>query len=70
MEKETRVQRGMGLESVLTLIFVCCKLFGVIDWSWWWVFAPIWMPWVILGSVALVGLVAVGIVALIRNLID
>lgn len=31
---------GIGLSSILTIIFVVAKLFGVIDWSWWLVFAP------------------------------
>ena len=26
----------------LTLIFITLKLTGYIDWSWWWVTAPIW----------------------------
>ena len=30
----------MKLHEVLTVIFVVCKLFGVIDWSWWLVFLP------------------------------
>ena len=28
----------MGLVEVLTVIFVICKLTGVISWSWWQVF--------------------------------
>lgn len=31
---------GMGLASVLTIIFVIAKLAGVIHWSWWLVFLP------------------------------
>ena len=31
---------GIGLSSVLTIVFVVLKLVGVIDWSWWWVFSP------------------------------
>ena len=31
---------GIGLSTVLTLIFVVLKLVGVIDWSWWWVVSP------------------------------
>lgn len=31
---------GIGLTTVLTLIFVVLKLVGVIDWSWWWVLSP------------------------------
>lgn len=30
----------MGLCELLTIIFVICKLFGVITWSWWLVFLP------------------------------
>lgn len=32
---------GLGLASVLTIIFVILKLVGVITWSWWWVFSPV-----------------------------
>lgn len=28
---------------LLTLIFVLAKIFGKLDWSWWWVFSPIWL---------------------------
>jgi hypothetical protein len=30
--------------EVLTLVFVVLKLTHVIDWSWWWVLAPTWIP--------------------------
>ncbi len=29
---------------LLTLAFLVLKLTGVIAWSWWWVFSPIWVP--------------------------
>ena len=35
---------GVGLGTPLTVAFVVLKLCGVISWSWWWVFAPIWIP--------------------------
>ena len=31
---------SISLSSILTIIFVVAKLMGVIDWSWWIVFAP------------------------------
>lgn len=31
---------GLGLSTILTIIFVVLKLVNVIDWSWWWVFSP------------------------------
>lgn len=36
---------GCGtLPLVLFVVFLACKLAGVIDWSWWWVTAPLWLP--------------------------
>lgn len=37
----------------MTILFVALKLTGVIDWSWWWVLAPFWIP-LSLGLVVLV----------------
>lgn len=33
--------------SVLFLIFLVLKLTGHIDWSWWWVSAPLWLDFII-----------------------
>ncbi|MDE2470800.1 MAG: hypothetical protein KGL35_19155 [Bradyrhizobium sp.] len=33
----------MGLPSVLFVIFLILKLVHEIDWSWWWVTAPLWI---------------------------
>lgn len=33
---------GIGFLGVLALIFITLKLMGFIDWSWWWVLAPLW----------------------------
>jgi hypothetical protein len=35
---------GMGIGTILFLIFMTLKLTGDIDWSWWWVTAPLWIP--------------------------
>lgn len=32
---------GLGLSSVLTVVFVVLKLIGVINWSWIWVLSPL-----------------------------
>ena len=33
---------SLGFLEFLTLIFITLKLTGYIDWSWWWVLAPLW----------------------------
>lgn len=35
---------GISFCGVLFIVFLVLKLCEVIDWSWWWVFAPLWIP--------------------------
>ena len=35
---------GIGFFGLLTIVFITLKLTDHIDWSWWWVLAPLWMP--------------------------
>ena len=51
---------GISLCSLLTVLFVGLKLCDIINWSWWWVLAPLWGPFAIAFVVmGLFGLVAV-----------
>lgn len=46
---------------VLFLAFFIAKIFDKIDWSWWWVFSPLWIPTaIILTILAGIGLVYIG----------
>jgi hypothetical protein len=35
---------GVGLLGLVFVVFLTLKLTGHIDWSWWWVTAPLWGP--------------------------
>lgn len=35
---------GIGIGTVLLVVFMVLKLCHVITWSWWWVTAPVWIP--------------------------
>ncbi len=51
---------GIGLGTVLFIVFLVLKLTGTINWGWWWVTSPLWIPLVILAVVlGIVGAVAV-----------
>lgn len=54
-------ETGIGLDVILFVVFLILKLTGNIDWSWWWVTSPLWIPIVIV-------LVFLVIVALILGL--
>lgn len=54
---QTASSGGIGFCGLLTVLFVGLKLTGFIAWSWWWVLAPLWIPWALLLAVlAVVGL--------------
>ena len=50
MNNKTK-QGGLGIVSVLTIIFVVLKLLGATKWSWIWVLSPIWISAVIVVAV-------------------
>jgi hypothetical protein len=35
---------GIGFAWLLTIVFITMKLLNKIDWSWWWVLSPLWIP--------------------------
>lgn len=39
----TQTSSSIGFTGLLTVAFVVLKLTGYIDWSWWWVLAPLWV---------------------------
>ena len=54
---------GLGLGSVLLVVFVILKLVGTIDWSWVWVLSPAWI------SILLAGL-AGGVLEVLKVIIN
>jgi len=63
MENTTIKNNGIGFFGLLTIAFIVLKLCGVINWSWIWVLAPLWITWSVVLLIAL-------IVAIIKILVD
>lgn len=47
---------GIGVPGLLGIVFIVLKLCGVISWSWWWVLAPFWIPFVLFFGVLIIAL--------------
>lgn len=45
---------GVGFFGLLTVSFIILKLTGYINWSWWWVLGPLWIPIALLTIIVLV----------------
>lgn len=51
MQNENSRNIGVGFWGLLGLLFIALKLMGHIDWSWWWVLAPIWGPVALIATI-------------------
>lgn len=57
---------GIGLFDVLGIVFIILKLVGVIQWSWVWVLAPLWIQFAIIGVIAFI----IGVLTIIVHLLE
>lgn len=46
-KKGAAASGGIGFCGLLGIAFIVLKLVGVISWSWVWVLAPLWVPFVL-----------------------
>lgn len=60
MEKQV-IYKGPGILGLLGVAFVVLKLVSVINWSWWWVLAPFWIPLALTAIILIIGIVFVAI---------
>lgn len=49
---------GIGFTGLLTIVFIVLKVLKLINWSWWWVLAPTWLPL----SLVFLGIIIVAII--------
>ena len=63
-ENENGASAGVGITGLLAVAFIVLKLCGVIDWSWWWVLSPIWIP----AGIVLIVLAVIFCIIIIQNL--
>lgn len=57
-------ESGISLGTILFVVFLVLKLTETIDWSWWWVTAPLWIP---VGLVLVIAFIACVIAIIFGN---
>lgn len=62
-ERNNTTAGGIGFCGLLAVAFIVLKCTGVINWSWLWVLAPIWIP----TAITLAIIVTVLIVVLVKE---
>lgn len=66
MNDKKATSGGLGLGTVLFLIFLTLKLAEVgpvAKWSWWWVTSPLWIPLALVIFIAVI----IGIITIIQH---
>lgn len=56
MSKTETTSHGIGFFGMVTVLFIGLKLTGFIQWSWWWVLSPLWLPITLTLSIVGIGL--------------
>jgi ABC-type antimicrobial peptide transport system permease subunit len=59
MESKRTGTNGLGIGTVLFLIFLTLKLAEVgpvAQWSWWWVTSPLWIPLALVGVIVAIAI--------------
>jgi hypothetical protein len=54
MSSSSSSSGGIGFGGLLAVVFITLKLTDYIDWSWWWVLSPIWIPIVLVLVIAMI----------------
>ena len=67
-KKET--SSGISFAGLLTVLFIGLKLTECIAWSWLWVLAPLWIPFVIALVIIFGVILAFGIALIIIYIMD
>ena len=63
MAKDKSKSNGIGVFGLTFIVFLVLKLAEigqVATWSWWWVTAPLWMPFIL--GIAITGIILIGAV--------
>lgn len=72
-EKKVLVQGGTSLSSMLLVLFIALKLLKVIDWEWYWILSPIWIPiglWILIIGLCLLIPIAIIVIDAIWTSIE
>ncbi len=63
-KKNNTIHCGTSLSTLRTVAFIVLKLCNVIDWAWFWVLAPLWIPFAIVFVIIIAIWIWAGIIEL------
>lgn len=58
---------SLNFPGILLVVFIILKLTNNIDWSWWWVLSPLWIPFAFIACLSLIVIIIGGIAILSKS---
>ena len=65
--KNITITYSWPIALIVFLAFFVAKIYDKIDWSWWWVFSPLWIPIAIILSILIILAIACILVVLLNR---
>ena len=69
-ENKLTIKLVTPITLIIFILFFLAKIFDKIDWSWWWVFSPLWVPFAFVLLIIIGWILAIFITTLIDYLYD
>lgn len=69
-ENKLTIKLVTPITLIIFILFFLAKIFDKIDWSWWWVFSPLWIPFAFVLLIIIGWILAIFITTLIDYLHD
>lgn len=69
-ENKLTIKLVTPVTLIIFILFFLAKVFDKIDWSWWWVFSPLWIPYAFVLLIIIGWILTIFITALIDYLYD
>ena len=69
-QTKTLISFNFGWSFVLFLVFMTLRLCEVVDWSWWWITAPLWVPLALWIAVVIIWLLALFTVTIVCAMLE
>ena len=69
-ENKLTIKLVTPITLIIFILFFLAKIFDKIDWSWWWVFSPLWAPFALVLLIIIGWILAIFIIALIDYIYD
>jgi len=69
IQKEKITANVIALTILVTVMFLTLRYLNMIDWEWYWLLSPLWMPYIFLFLVLALSLINIYLLSLLKKVL-